>query len=107
MQVVMSSAPYEIGIKIGMANGLSPILALLAKEVLGLNGKVEKLQATFKSLNKQSLLLGGGLSIAAGTALAKSIMSVADASKDLLNQQDRLGRAGLSQVEVLKLQATY
>jgi hypothetical protein len=103
----MSSAPYEIGIKIGMANGLSPILALLAKEVLGLNGKVEKLQATFKSLNKQSLLLGGGLSIAAGTALAKSIMSVADASKDLLNQQDRLGRAGLSQVEVLKLQATY
>lgn len=57
---------YRIGVSIAMQNGVSPVLGVIARDLLGLHGGVGRLTAGFSRLK---LAIGGALSIAAGVAI--------------------------------------
>jgi len=103
----MTAIPYEVAVKLSAVNGVSPVLAILAKDVLKVQGSITGLTEQIKSLGTVSRLVLGGLGVAAGTALGGALMHVANASKELLDQQNQLERQGISHLETLRMTADY
>ncbi|MDP3553084.1 hypothetical protein [Methylocystis sp.] len=101
------SVVAEIATKISMADGVSAVLAGIAKQVLHVDGSVTKLEKAFAGLNKTTLATIGALGALGGTAILSGLKSLADHGDKLLNQQDQLRRAGIAQNEVLRVQAQY
>jgi hypothetical protein len=94
---------YEIGIKIGMQNAVSPVLALLAKEVLGLDNKVAGLIKRFAALNtQQKLALGGGVGLAAGVATLNVYGKIVDKGNELVAVQRRMLQAGVANKDMVE-----
>lgn len=102
-----SGAVYEIATKITMVNGVSGVLAVLASDLLRVEGGVKKLEESFKTLNRTSVAMLGGLGIFVGKEVLSGFKHIADHGEKLLDQQDKLQRAGISYNEVLKAQNTY
>ena len=103
----MSVSPYEIAVKITMQNAVSGVFAVIARDALRLEGGVARLTKMFSSLNTTSVAVGGALAALGGTAVIGALVSVANHGQKLLDQQDKLQRAGISYNEVLKMQAEY
>ena len=61
----------------------------------------------FSSLNTTSVAAGGALAALGGAGIIGGLMNVANHGQKLLDQQDKLQRAGISYNEVLKMQAEY
>lgn len=97
----------EIATKITMADGVSAVLAGIAKQTLHLEGSVTKLEKTFAGLNRTTLAVVGSLAAIGGATVLGALKNVADHGDKLLNQQDQLRRAGIAQNEVLRVQAQY
>lgn len=97
----------EIAAKISMADGVSAVLAGIAKQVLHVEGSVTKLEKTFAGLNRTTLAVAGSLAAIGGATVFGALKSVADHGDKLLDQQDKLRRAGIAQNEVLRVQAQY
>jgi hypothetical protein len=93
------SGPYDLPIKITAVDGMSPILRVIASHLLGINRSFEKMSANAK------MALGGGLAVFGGVEALKGIWALAQGSKELLNQQEQLERAGVSHLDVLNLTA--
>lgn len=74
---------YLIGVKIILANGVSPVLAVIAKDLLGVSGSVEKLAKDFSGLNSKLIgvaaILGGAAILGAMTEIAKKAADFQDA----------------------------
>jgi hypothetical protein len=103
----MSVSPYEIAVKITMQNAVSGVFAVIAKDALVLEGGVARLTKMFSSLNTASVAVGGALAALGGAGIISGLMNVANHGQKLLDQQDKLQRAGISYNETLKLQAEY
>jgi hypothetical protein len=88
---------YRIGVSIAMTNGISPVLGVLARDMLGLQGGIGKLEAGFSRLK---LAVGGALAIAGGVALLAGMNKTLDAAKDLTREQGKMLSAGLSNQQV-------
>ena len=101
------SGIYDVFVKISMVNGVSPVLAVIAKEVLSLEGSVKNLAKAFGEMSAAGKLAFGGVAIAASVGLASALKHVADHGDKLLDQQDKLRRSGVQQNEILRLQADY
>jgi len=101
------SVVAEIATKISMADGVSAVLAGIAKQVLHVDGSVAKLEKTFSGLNRTTLAVVGSLAAIGGATVLGALKNVADHGDKLLNQQDQLRRAGIAHNEVLKVQAKY
>ena len=101
------SGVYDVFVKISMTNGVSPGLALISKEVLGLNVSVSKLTKAFNEMSTGAKLAFGGAAIAGGIAMVNVLKDVANHGDELLDQQDKLRRAGVSQNDILAQQAKY
>lgn len=101
------SVVAEIATKITMADGVSAVLAGIAKQTLHLEGSVMKLEKTFAGLNRTALAIVGSLAAIGGATVLGALKNVADHGDKLLNQQDQLRRAGIAHNEVLKVQAKY
>jgi hypothetical protein len=93
---------YRIGVSIALANGVSPVLAIISKDLLGLRGPIGQIERGFAGWHGKLI---GVASVLAGGAILGAIKKIADASKDLLDQQDQLRRNGIAWNEVLKLTA--
>lgn len=94
---------YEIGIKIGMQNAVSPVLALLAKEVLGLDAKVAGLIKRFAALSlAQKSALGGGVGLAAGVATLNVYGKIVDKGNELVAVQRRMTQAGVANKDLVE-----
>jgi hypothetical protein len=103
----MSVSPYEIAVKITMQNAVSGVFAVIARDALRLEGGVSRLTKMFSSLNTTSVAAGGALAALGGGAIIGGLMNVANHGQKLLDQQDKLQRAGIAYNDVLKLQADY
>jgi hypothetical protein len=103
----MSVSPYEIAVKITMQNAVSGVFAVIARDALRLEGGVSRLTKMFSSLNTTSVAAGGALAALGGAGIIGGLMNVANHGQKLLDQQDKLQRAGISYNEVLKMQADY
>lgn len=88
---------YRIGVSIAMSNGVSPVLGVIARDILGLHGKVGQLSKGFSRLK---LAIGGALAVAGGAAILGTMGRLLDASEDLTHAQGKLLAAGLSNKQV-------
>jgi hypothetical protein len=91
------TGPYETMITLTCRDGVSPVLRDIARLSLLLNGNFEKMSKTMKTA------VGGGIAVFGGVEAIKGMMALAKGSKELLNQQEQLERAGVSHLDVLKL----
>lgn len=98
---------YEIATKITMQNGVTGVFAVIGADALKLQGHFGGLQKTLGSINATSIMVAGSLAAIGGTAVVAGFMRVASHGEKLLDQQDKLQRAGIGYNEVLKLQANY
>lgn len=96
---------YEIATKITMLNGISPVLALLGKELLGLEGGIKSLTKSFEGMSAAARIALGGVAIVAGTATLGALGKLAEKGKELLNQQEQLQRMGISLADVNRMTA--
>ena len=98
------ASPYDIAIHISMQNGVSPVLALIAKDMLGLQMSAEKLEKAFARVgNSLKLMAGGAAGIFGGVEIGKGLLDIADKGEKLIHQQNMLVRAGVQYNDVLKL----
>jgi hypothetical protein len=91
---------YEIFTKITMTNGVSSVLAVIAKEILGLEGGIAKLEKSFHSLNRTSSAVLGGLGLAGGAGIVVLLKSAADHAKELSHQLSNIQKLGLTPAQV-------
>ncbi len=94
--------PYEVGIHLSATNSVSGVLAVISKDLLGLNMGVEKLEKGFARLNQ---VLIGAAAIGGAVKLIDVYRDVAEHGKELLNRQEQLVRVGISLAEVNRMTA--
>lgn len=93
---------WKIGVAISMSNGVSPVLAVIAADLLGLKGKVGEVEKAFSGWN---LALNGTAAILAGAAILGAMGRLVEHGKELVHVQEQLGAAGVKQVEVAEATA--
>jgi hypothetical protein len=93
---------YEIFTRLTLENKVSGVLAVMAKEVLGLEGGISRLQAKLGGLNRTSLAVFGGVGFAAGGAMALGLKAAAESAKELGHQLVQVQKLGLSVSEFAK-----
>jgi hypothetical protein len=86
-----------VSVKIAMQNGVSSVLKVIQKDVLGLGAAVDFTQGKF---NRMKLaVVGAGAMFAGGAALA-GFKALADAGGQVLNAQAKMLQIGISQRDV-------
>jgi hypothetical protein len=95
---------YEIATKISMTNAVSPVLAVIAKEVLNLDGGIKNLQKSLGSL-RGALAIGGGLALAGGVAMAAGLKNIADNARDLSHELTQLKKLNISADQLAQVRA--
>ena len=95
---------YRIGVSIALANGVSPVLAVISRDLLGIRAPIGQITAQFAQWNQRLIGVAGVLG---GTAIIGGLMKIAEHGDKILDQQDKLQRAGLLYADVLKLQSDY
>lgn len=95
---------WQIGVKISLTNGMSPVLAIIAKDLLGIKGSVAEVEKAFGGW--KTAIAGAG-AVLAGGVLIDGVLKLADKGKELLDQQDKLQRSGMGLNDVLRIQKDY
>jgi hypothetical protein len=93
---------YKIGVSIALANGVSPVLAIIARDMLGMGGKIKDIEKGFAGWNTKLI---GVAAVLGGAGILGALWKIAEAGKDLLDQQDQLRRNGIAYNDVLRLTA--
>jgi hypothetical protein len=86
---------YKIGMSITLANGVSSVLAIIAKDMFMLEGGVKKLQSAMTGLNKTSLLVGGALGVVVGGGIIAGFAKLTDHAKELSHQLVQIKKLGV------------
>ncbi len=90
---------WKIGVAISLQNGMSPVLAIIARDLLGLKGHVADVE---KGFSAWSGALKGAAQIIAGGMMVDAFAKIAKHGDDLLDQQDKMRRAGIDNLKVLE-----
>jgi hypothetical protein len=100
------ASPYDIAIHISMTNGVSPVLALIAKDMLGLQTSASKLESAFNKMGGGlKLMAAGAAAIVGGGEAVKAVLDIAEKGQKLIHQQNMLKQAGLDNLQILNLTA--
>jgi hypothetical protein len=94
---------WQIGVKIGLTNGISPVLAIIAKDFLGLKGSIKEIEQAFGAW-KPAIV--GAAAALAGTEILKSMADLVDHGKELVHVQEQMAAAGMGQVDVANATAS-
>jgi hypothetical protein len=94
---------YDISVRIAMQNGVSSVLKLIQRDVLGLGAAVDLTQGKFDRM--KLAVVGAGVAFAGG-AMIKAFSSLAEAGGEVLDQQQRMLANGTSLVDLHKEMAT-
>jgi hypothetical protein len=94
-----TSSPYDVFIRLSAVDGITGVLATIAARCAGVDREFKNLGEGMKKT-----LAGVGL-MAGGAEILKTVWDIAKGSKELLNQQEQLGRAGVSHLDVVNLTA--
>ena len=84
---------YKIGVSIAMTNGVSSVLGVIAKDVMGLHGHVRELEAGFGRVRVAML---GAAGVMGGAAVLGVFKELANAAKEFRVEQTRLVPAGFT-----------
>lgn len=91
------ATPYDVAIHLSASNGVSSVLAVIAKDVMGLHASVGKLQAGFAAL--KPAIIGAGLALA-GTGMLKAMGHMVEKGNDLVKIQRDMTQAGVAATKV-------
>jgi hypothetical protein len=94
---------YKIGVNLAMTSNASGVLSVISKQILGLDASVATLQ---KSLGRIGPALTAGLAAVAASGVIATLKTATDYGKELLDQQDKLIRGGVTHAQVAKLTAS-
>jgi hypothetical protein len=86
------SSNYKVAVDIVLANGVSPVLAVISRDVLGVNSTVKQIENSF---GRWTLAVGGVAAILGGTAILGALSKIADKGQELVHQQELMKIAGL------------
>ena len=89
---------YKIMVSIGLANGMSPILAVIGRDVLGLNTKVQDVE---KSFGRWGLAAGGVAGILGGSAMLGSMVKLVEHGKEFVHQLELMKIANVSNANIV------
>ena len=95
---------YKIGVALSLNSNHAQVLQSLATGLLGINAKVKDLEGGFGRLK---LAIGGVAGVMAGAGILKGLADIAKHGETLLDQQEKLRRGGVDQLEVLRLTKEY
>ena len=93
---------WRIGVAISLTNGMSPVLAVIAADLLDLKGKVGEVEKAFSSWN---VALAGTVGILAGGAIIAGVAKLAEHGKELIHVQQQMAAAGVNQLDIAKATA--
>lgn len=90
---------WKIGVAISLANGMSPVLAVIAKDLLGIKGQVSEVEQAF---TKWNAAIAGAGAVLAGGAILTGMAKLVEHGKELVHVQEQMKAAGVNQVDVAK-----
>jgi hypothetical protein len=96
---------YQIATKITMQNGVSGVLAVIAKDILRMEGSVNHLQKSMAGLNRTSRAMVGGLGLAAGGAGLLFMGKTVEKAAELQHIQQQMIIGGVTQAKVAEATA--
>lgn len=94
---------YRVGVTIAMQNGVSSVLKVIQRDVLGLKHQVDLTQGSF---NRLKLAAVGAGAVFAGGAMLMAFKGLAEAGGKLLNQQQLMLANGTTHADMAKEMAT-
>lgn len=93
---------WKIGVAISLTNGMSPVLAIIAADLLGIKGKVGEVERAFSSWN--TAIVGAG-AVLAGGAMMAGLAKMVEHGKELVHVQAQMATAGMDQLQVAEATA--
>ena len=88
-----------------MTNGVSPVLGVIAREVLQLEGGIARLGKAFESLNRTSMVMGGGVAFLGGAAALTAMSKMVEHGEKLVHVKQQLLAADVKGVELAEATA--
>jgi hypothetical protein len=88
---------YKIGVSIALANGVSSVLAIIGRDLLGLNTSIAKVE---KSFGRWGLAIGGVAAILGGSAMLKGLAGLAKHGGEVNHQLELMKIAGMQNGEI-------
>ena len=88
---------YKIGVRIALANGMSPVLAIIAKDLLGIHTKVSDIE---KGFGRWGLAVGGVAGIMGGAAILGGLAAIAKGGEDVNHQLELMKLQGMQFSEI-------
>lgn len=93
---------WKIGVAISLTNGMSPVLAIIAADLLGIKGKVGEVEKAFSGWN--TAIAGAG-AVLAGGAMMAGLVKMVEHGRELVHVQEQLATAGVDQMQVAEATA--
>jgi hypothetical protein len=96
------SSNYKVAVDIVLANGVSPVLAVISRDVLGVNSTVKQIENSF---GRWAVAVGGVAAILGGTAILGALGKMVGHGKELVHQQELMKAAGMTNKEIAEATA--
>jgi hypothetical protein len=87
---------YKIGVSIALANGVSPVLAIITKDLLALNAPISKIEQAFSGW-KTALL---GVAAIGTAAVVEGLIKIAEHGGEVNHQLEMMKLAGMSNADI-------
>lgn len=88
---------WKIGVQISLANNVSPVLAVIAKDMLGLKGPIKDVENAFASWKVAAL---GAVGVITGSAMLGGLAKLASYGSDVNHQLELMKVAGMQNAEI-------
>jgi hypothetical protein len=88
---------YKVGIAIALTNNVSAVLAVISRDLLGVNAKASQLQGTF---NRVKLAALGAAGVIGGVAVLSGLGKLVEHGEKLVHQQYELRKLGMDNADV-------
>ncbi len=88
---------YRIGVSIALANGVSPVLAIIGRDLLGLGSTIRGIENNFKGW---ATALGGVAAILGGSVMLGGLAKLAEHGGDVNHQLELMKIAGMQNAEI-------
>jgi hypothetical protein len=93
---------YKIGVSIAMTNGVSSVLSVIQRDVLGLKHQVD---LTSGSFDRMKLAAIGFTSVVGGAAVLGVLGKLAASGREFVQQQSAMKQAGIGQADMARATA--
>ncbi|MGN6536408.1 MAG: hypothetical protein ACTHKQ_11855 [Mesorhizobium sp.] len=93
---------WKIGVTMSLTNAVSPVIAVIVSDLLGLKGNVKDVEGEFRSWQPA---IAGAIAALTGTAMIGGILKLADAGSEVNHQLELMKVAGMQNVEIQQAMA--